>query len=93
MARLSTSPNHPRSDQVPILDAAQQWKQKCFLSDGSVLSNFSLWTESNLGILEEHFIKNPIVGAQPFLDKFRRQLEPTSAQVTRRQPASSSVES
>jgi hypothetical protein len=51
------------------------------LSEGSIFSASSLWTETNLRILEEHFSKNPIVGDQPFLDKFRQQLEPTSAQV------------
>jgi hypothetical protein len=77
MARLSTYPDDPKSDQPPILDAVQQWKQKCLLSDGSVFSNAPLWTTPNLAILEEHFIQNPITGEEPFLEKFHRQLEPT----------------
>jgi hypothetical protein len=81
MARLTSTPDHLKTDQPPILNAAQQWKERCLLSDGSIFSDSSLWTEANLRILEEHFSKNPIVGDQPFLDKFRQQLEPTSAQV------------
>ena len=77
MARLLTSPDDPKSDQPPILDAVQQWKQKCLLADSSVFSNVPLWTIANLAILDEHFIKNPITGDEPFLVKFRRQLEPT----------------
>ena len=51
------------------------------MSDGSIFSDSSLWTESNLGILEAHFIDHPIVGDQSFLEKFRQQLEPTSSLV------------
>jgi hypothetical protein len=77
MARLSTVPDYPQQHQPPILDAAQQWKRKCFLSDGSIFSNSSLWTTTNLITLDERFSKNPILGDEAFLDKFRRQLEPT----------------
>jgi hypothetical protein len=77
MARLSTVPDYPKEDQPPILNAVQQWRQKCLLSDGSVFSNSQLWITSNFTVLDEHFIKNPIVGEQPFLEKFRNQLEST----------------
>ena len=77
MARLLTTPDHPRTDQPPILDAIQKWKRECLLSDRSILSNSRLWTVPNLVTLEEHFTKNPIEGGEPFLDKFRRQLEST----------------
>src|SRR5665213_1964274 len=62
MARLSTIPDDPRTDEPPILDAATQWKRECLLSDGSIFSNSSLWSIPNLAILDEHFSKNPIVG-------------------------------
>jgi dynein-related subfamily AAA family protein len=81
MARLSTVPEYPKLDQAPVLEAAQRWKDKCLLSDGSVFSNYPLWTEPNLAALEEHFINNPITGDEPFLDKFRRQLESTPGPV------------
>jgi hypothetical protein len=81
MARLSTVPDYPKEDQPAILNAAQQWKQKCLLSDGSGFSNSPLWTISNFAILDERFIKKPITGDQPFLDKFRHQLESTPGAV------------
>jgi MoxR-like ATPase len=81
MARLSTVPDYPKEDQPPILNAAQQWKQKCLLSDGSVFSNSPLWTRSNFTILDEHFVRKPIIGDQPFLDKFRQQLDSTPGSI------------
>jgi hypothetical protein len=81
MARLSTVSDHPGTDEPPILDAAQEWKRKCLLSDGSIFSGSGLWTPSNLAILDERFINNPIKGEEPFLDKFRRQLESTPGPV------------
>src|SRR5450631_3265277 len=81
MARLSTVPNHPGTDEPPILEAAQEWKRKCLLSDGSIFSDSRLWTASNLAILDEHFIKNPITGDEVFLAKFRSQLESTAGPV------------
>jgi len=80
MARLSTIPNDLRIDEPPILDAAQEWKRKCLLSDGSVFSNSPLWTIPNLTILEDHFSKNPILGDERFLEKFRKQLQSTPGQ-------------
>jgi hypothetical protein len=44
MARLATVPDHPGTNEPPILDAAQEWKRKCLLSDGSILSDSRLWT-------------------------------------------------
>jgi len=81
VARLSTVPEHAETDEPSILNAAQVWKQKCMLSDGSVFSDSKLWTASNLAILDEQFIENPIKGDEPFLVKFRRQLEPTPGPV------------
>jgi len=81
MARLSTVPEHAETDEPPILNAAQVWKQKCLLSDRSALSDSELWTASNLAILDKQFINNPIKGDEAFLVKFRRQLESTPGPV------------
>lgn len=81
MAQLSTIPNDPQTDEPPILDAIQHWKRRCFLSDGSVFSNSSLWSIPNLTTLAEHFSQNPILGDETFLRKFRRQLESTSGPI------------
>ena len=36
-----------------ILSAAEEWKQRCLLADGSVFTDKSLWTPKNIGELEE----------------------------------------
>ena len=36
-----------------ILAAAEQWKQRCLLADGSVFTEESLWTPENVGDLEQ----------------------------------------
>jgi hypothetical protein len=77
MARLKTLPEHPRTNEPPILDAIQRWKRDCLLSDRSVFGNSLLWTKENLVILDERFTGNPIEGGDPFLDKLRRQLDST----------------
>lgn len=74
-------PITPKIDEPPLLNAGAQWKQKCLLSDGSIFSSSPLWTISNFTILDEHFIKKPILGDQPFLDKFRQQLDSTPAPI------------
>src|ERR1700730_9099953 len=75
MARLSTVPDHQRRDQHPILDASQQCKRRCLLSDGSVFPDSSLWTILNRVTLDDRFSKNPIAEDQSFLNKLRGQLE------------------
>src|SRR5262249_25100754 len=76
MARLSTLKQLPA-----IVAAAEQWKQTCFLHDGSVLSNSRLWTVSNLTSLDQHFIQNPQHGDERFLEKLHRQLDETAPPV------------
>jgi 5-methylcytosine-specific restriction protein B len=72
MARLSKLPN-----LSAILNAAQHWKQRCLVGDGSVLSNSELWSQTNLALLDQYFIQAPMVGAARFLEKFGIQLEAT----------------
>jgi len=81
MARLSTVADDPRTEHASILDAAQQWKQKCLLSDGSIFTTSDLWTKGNLSTLDKCFSQNPISGDEAFLDKFRQQLQSTNGAV------------
>src|SRR5947208_16103109 len=76
MARLSAIAQLPL-----ILDAAQQWKRKCLLAEGSIFSDSQLWTPLNLAALDQHFTQNPQAGDEKFLEKLQRQLEPTSESV------------
>lgn len=63
-----------------VLEAAAQWKSRCLLEDGSVLSpDEALWTDAHLRELVEHFVKNPLHGKEEFMAKLETQLEPVSA--------------
>ena len=55
MSRLERATN--------ILEAADNWKQKCLLDEGSVLSSFSLWTSSNFKQLEDKNVNLTALGS------------------------------
>lgn len=60
-----------------ILFAAEHWRDKAFLSDGSVFSDQQLWTLEGMESLEAHFINNPDEGQGSYWEKLRHQLEGT----------------
>ena len=44
----------PEYDYIDdVLAAAAEWKERCFLADGSVFTDESLWTAENVGELEQ----------------------------------------
>lgn len=58
-----------------VLTAADAWRERCFLNDGSILSEDSLWTAPNFAELKRRLIDNPIPGKeQDFYEKLRQQL-------------------
>lgn len=59
-----------------VLSAASEWKSRCLLEDGSMLSEKRLWSSENLKQMHQCFVLNPIEGNMPFLDKLKMQLEP-----------------
>lgn len=59
------------------LEAAQAWRDRCWMHDGSILSDGSLWTPENLAYLDRYFIQNPDESARGFLEKLQDQLAPT----------------
>ena len=61
---------------VDVLDAAERWKQQCFLNGGSVFCGERLWTHERFEQLRVHFVENPDSGSDSFYDKLRRQLDP-----------------
>lgn len=68
MARWHRSPK--------VLQAAAEWRDRCLLRDGSILSGHSLWTPENLAYLDEFFTRNLDTGSGTFLEKLQEQLAP-----------------
>ncbi|HKH94346.1 MAG TPA: hypothetical protein VKA54_21250 [Gemmatimonadaceae bacterium] len=72
MARL-------RNHRSVIYPVAARWKERCLLTDGSILTDRSLWNTSGAAELMQHFVENPDEGDRTFEEKLRDQLEPASA--------------
>lgn len=65
-----------------VLTAADAWRERCFLSDGSLFSQAPLWTWGNIQELKRRFLENPIEGAErTFFDKLKEQLDGAPAEV------------
>lgn len=61
-----------------VIQAGREWAQKCFLSDGSILSDASLWTHEHFAKLKEHFVDNPVEGDQSFYEKLSTEVKEAS---------------
>jgi MoxR-like ATPase len=59
------------------LAAADLWRQRCLLSDGSILSDKRLWTPENVGYLDRFFVQNLDTGEGTFFEKLEVQLAPS----------------
>jgi 5-methylcytosine-specific restriction enzyme B len=59
------------------LEAAREWRDRCWMTDGSILSQSALWTTENLDYLDRHFVQNLDEGTRGFLEKLHDQLDPT----------------
>lgn len=57
-----------------VLAAAERWKSRCLLDDGSILSDRRLWTLENLDSLDRYFVRNLDTGEGDFLQKLETQL-------------------
>lgn len=68
MARWHRSPE--------ALEAARLWRDRCLVTDGSILSDNPLWTLENLLHLDRHFVQNLEEGEGNFLEKLEAQLAP-----------------
>jgi MoxR-like ATPase len=69
------------NNSEPILRAAEHWREKALLAEGSVFSARSLWRDSYLSSLQEHFVDHPDTGEGNFLEKLEEQLSGTPAEV------------
>ena len=66
-----------------ILEAAERWKQRCLLGEGSLFSEERLWTRGNFEQLRAHFVEQPDDGQGDFYEKLQRQLAPASLETKR----------
>ena len=62
-------------DITPVFAAAEHWKTRCLLDDGSVFSDGRIWTINHLDELDTYFIQGFLTGEKHFLVKFQQQLE------------------
>jgi 5-methylcytosine-specific restriction protein B len=70
------------NDPAPILLAAQGWRDRCLLGDGSVFSKENVWSAQNLSEFATRFIDHPIQGGEKdFYMKFQEQLSGAPAAV------------
>jgi len=71
------NPHHPSSNQV--FHAAEFWKNKCLLEDGSAFSTGEIWTYAHTQELVTHFVLQPDEGEGHFLEKLKTQLANSSS--------------
>ena len=68
-------------DAKAILEAAEHWRQKGLLTNGSIFSEKSLWQLEHLKSLDQYFINQLDEGEGNFFDKLALQLAPTDPEV------------
>ena len=74
---------NPNGDITSILGAAENWKKKCLLKDGSVFSKEELWTKANFELLQKYFVERLDGSKKDFLEKLRGQLGAAPSQTNR----------
>jgi len=58
-----------------VFAAADAWRERCILADGSLFSDEKLWTLDNAQEFKKRFVEHPIEGAErSFYDKLEEQL-------------------
>ena len=67
-----------------VLRASDVWREQCFIADGSLFSDETLWSLRNVRELKRYFIENPIEGSdRTFIDKLKEQLNSAPEEVIR----------
>ena len=80
--RIGPSPDHDHIGDV--LDAADAWRDRCLVTDGSVFGEDTLWTIPNLRELRNRVQENPIYGTDStFYEKLNVQLDSAQPEVVR----------
>ncbi|AUA57467.1 5-methylcytosine-specific restriction enzyme B [Achromobacter spanius] len=66
---------------APILQAAERWRDRALIGDGSVFGEKPLWTQVGLDALNKYFVENLDPNGGNFIEKLREQLTPTGPEV------------
>ena len=78
---IGPSPEHDHIGAV--LAAAEAWRDRCFMSDGSLFGEEALWTRANLQELKSRLIGNPAQGSGlPFHERHKARLRSPPPVVT-----------
>ena len=72
-----------RQQATAILDAAEQWKQRCLLDGGSLFTDERLWTRDHFEQLRIHVVENAGAGSDRFWERLRRLLDPAPPEAKR----------
>ena len=66
-----------------ILDAAEAWRNRCFMEDGSIFSDAPLWTPDNIDKLQDRFTGDNLIEGKElsFFEKCEKQLEGAEPEV------------
>ena len=59
-----------------ILKAAEVWKERCLLGQGSLFTDRKLWTRERFEELKKLFVDHPLTDKRPFIEKLEEQLGP-----------------
>lgn len=65
---------NPRHNIDALLQATDEWKQRCLKVDGGLLTDGDYWNSACLVELDQRFIQNPLEGDESFIEKLQRQL-------------------
>ena len=58
-----------------VLAAADAWRERCFLKDGSLFGEGSIWTLTTIQDFKQRFVENPILGTdRTFFEKLKEQV-------------------
>ena len=62
-------------DSTRVIEAAETWKERCLLENGSIFTDEAIWTPESLAELHHFYTENFDEGPDAFLVKLERQLE------------------
>ena len=75
---------HPSHDHIDaVLAAADAWRERCFMADGSMFGDENLWTLDNIRELERCVMGGWTEAKGRFIDKFEDQLKSAPSRIVR----------